>query len=133
MNETPIQGIMETTLEKIKAMVSADTIIGERILLPDNIVAIPISKVSYGFASGGSDFPSKTPSQKLFGGGGGAGISISPIGFLIVKDGDVKLLPVSQDSNAAEKAVTLIPDLFDKMTALFKKKKDDNIKPDINV
>ncbi|HCC34392.1 MAG TPA: sporulation protein YtfJ [Ruminococcaceae bacterium] len=126
MSDTPIQGIMETTLDKIKAMVNADTIVGDKIELPGGVVAIPVSKVSYGLVSGGSDFPNKA-NQKIFGGGGGAGVSISPVCFLVVKDGEVKLMPVSKDSGAAEKAVALIPELFDKITTMFKNKKAEKL------
>lgn len=125
MNETPIQGILDSTLDKIKTMVNADTIIGQQINLPGGVVAIPVSKVTYGFASGGSDFPSKTAGLKMFGGGGGAGISISPIAFLVVKEGEAKLLTITTESGAAEKAIALIPELFDKISGLFKKDKEE--------
>lgn len=84
MSEHPIEGLMDVTLEKIKSMVDSNTIIGNPINMPDGTLILPVSKVSFGFASGGSDFPSKT-SKQLFGGGGGAGVSISPIAFLVVR------------------------------------------------
>ena len=74
MNEHPIEGLMDVTLEKIKSMVDSNTIIGNPINMPDGTLILPVSKVSFGFATGGSDFPSKT-SKQLFGGGGGAGVS----------------------------------------------------------
>ncbi len=75
MNEHPIEGLMDVTLEKIKSMVDSNTIIGNPINMPDGTLILPVSKVSFGFATGGSDFPSKT-SKQLFGGGGGR-----PYGF----------------------------------------------------
>ena len=80
MSDHPIEGMMNTTLEKIKQMVDVNSIVGDPITAPDGTIIIPISKISYGFASGGSDFPSKVQSEKeFFGGGTGAGISINPI------------------------------------------------------
>ena len=81
MSEHPIQGLMDVTLEKIKSMVDSNTIIGNPINMADGTMILPVSKVTFGFASGGSDFPTKT-SKELFGGGSGAGVSISPIAFL---------------------------------------------------
>lgn len=80
MSEHPIQGMMDTSMQKIKEMVDVNTIIGEPIHCPDGTMIIPVSKVTYGFASGGSDFPTKTE-KDLFGGGSGAGITISPVAF----------------------------------------------------
>ncbi len=119
-----IQGIMDTTMEKIKQMSDADTIIGEKITI-GNVTVIPVSKVSYGFASGGSDFAMKSAQQPLFGGGGGAGMSISPVAFVVIKGDDVKVMPVTCASNSADKAISLVPEMFDKITALFKKNKPE--------
>lgn len=83
MSDHPIEGMMNTTLEKIKQMVDVNSIVGDPITAPDGTIIIPISKISYGFASGGSDFPSKVQSEKeFFGGGTGAGISINRLRFL---------------------------------------------------
>ena len=87
-NEHPIRGLMDTTLEKIRTMVDSNTIIGTPIHTADGTMIIPVSRMSFGFASGGSDFPSKT-NKDLFGGGGGAGVSVTPVAFLVVKDGNV--------------------------------------------
>ncbi len=81
---------------------------------------IPVSKVTYGFASGGSDFPSKTNAQ-LFGGGGGAGVTITPVAFLIVSDGEVTLKHITAYDNAAERVVNLVPEMFDKVTSVVNK------------
>ncbi|OJU09555.1 MAG: sporulation protein YtfJ [Clostridiales bacterium 43-6] len=122
MSENHIQGIMNTTMDKIKSMASADTIIGEQINLPEGVTLIPVSKVSYGFASGGSDFPSKT-NASLFGGGGGAGMTITPIAVMVVKDGNVKIMHIDSSPNSTDKIVSLVPELFDKVVDLFKKDK----------
>lgn len=122
MSENAIQGIMDTTMDKIRTMVDADTIIGDPITLPNDITLIPVSKISYGFASGGSDLPSKKE-RTLFGGGAGAGITITPTAFICVNGTDVKLMHISKNPDAAEKAVGLVPELFDKITALFRKDK----------
>ena len=123
MSENKIQGIMDTTLEKIRAMVDADTVIGEPICQGD-ITLLPVSKVSFGLASGGSDFPSKN-NVELFGGAGGAGITINPVAFLVIKDGDVTIKHIVSNDNAIERAVSLVPEMFDKVTKLTNKKKDD--------
>ena len=92
MGNHPIDGMLGTTMEKIKEMVDVDSVIGKPITTPDGTTVIPISKVSYGFASGGSDFPAKSqPAKDFFGGGAGAGITITPIAFLSICNGDVKL------------------------------------------
>lgn len=120
MSEHPINGLMDTTLEKIKGMVDSNTIIGDAITMADGTLILPISKVSFGFASGGSDFPSKTQ-KDLFGGGSGAGVSISPVAFLVVKDGNVRLLQLCDTSNSVDRAIGLVPEMVDKITSLFNK------------
>lgn len=125
MSEHPIEGLMDTTLEHIKEIMDVNTVIGDQITTPDGTVIIPVSRISLGYASGGSDF-GKTERQK-FGGGGGAGGTIVPVAFLVVSNGNVKLLQISQSNGAADKAVSLVPELFDKITTLFgkgKKNKD---------
>ncbi|MBQ4156091.1 MAG: sporulation protein YtfJ, partial [Clostridia bacterium] len=85
-----IKNIMGITMDKIKSMATADTIIGDPIVLSETVTCIPVSKVSYGFASGGSDFGQSTLQAKAnFGGGGGAGMSVTPVAFLVLQDGNV--------------------------------------------
>ncbi len=122
--EKSANGILRTTIEKVRDLVDVSTIIGEPINLPDGLTIIPVSKVTYGFASGGSDFPSKN-NVELFGGAGGAGITINPVAFLVVKDGDVTIKHIVSNDNAVERAVSLVPEMFDKVTNLAKKKKSD--------
>ena len=123
MSDTAIKGIMDVTMDKIRAMADADTIIGKEIKLDNGIVIIPISKVSFGFASGGSDFPSKT-NKELFGGGAGAGISVTPTAFIVINNNDVRMLQISKKADATDNAIDMLPALFDKITALFKKDED---------
>lgn len=122
--EKSANGILKTTIEKVRDLVDVSTIIGEPINLPDGLTIIPVSKVTYGFASGGSDFPSKN-NVELFGGAGGAGITINPVAFLVVKDGDVTIKHIVSNDNAVERAVSLVPEMFDKVTKLTNKKKED--------
>ena len=124
MSENYIKGILDVTMDKVRAMCDADTIIGKPIVAGDDVTIIPISKVSYGFASGGSDFPVKN-GQAAFGGGGGAGMTISPTAFLVVKGSDVRMMQVSSKPDAADKAVAMLPELVDKITALFKKDNEE--------
>ena len=123
MSDTAIKGIMDVSMHKIRAMADAETIIGKEIKLDNGIVIIPISMVSFGFATGGRDFPSKTK-KELFGGGAGAGISVTPTAFIVINNNDVRMLQISKKADATDKAIDMLPALFDKITALFKK--DEN-------
>ncbi len=105
MGESGASGILGTAIEKIRDLVDTKTIIGDPIFSADGITIIPVSKVTYGFASGGSDFPTKT-NKELFGGGGGAGITISPVAFVIINNGSVTIKQVPSGDNAAERVVS---------------------------
>ncbi len=131
MSDHPIDGLMKTTMDKIKEMVDVNTIIGDPITSPDGTIIIPVSKVSYGFASGGSDFPTKKENKDCFGGGSGAGVTIQPVAFLTVYKGNVKLMPIEKFDGAADRVVGMVPDLVDKVTSLFKKDKKKS-QPDID-
>lgn len=125
MSDHPIEGMMSNTMDKIRQMVDVNTIIGDPITSPDGTVIIPVSKVTYGFAAGGSDFPTKAPNQKdLFGGGSGAGITISPVAFLAIQNGDVKLLQVEPFNSSTDRIIGMVPEVVDKIGALFKKTGD---------
>ena len=130
--EHPIQGMMGTAMQKIREMIDVNTIIGDPITTPDGTVIIPVSKVSFGFGSGGSDWPNKITAKDLFGGGAGAGISINPLAFLVVSNGEVKLLQMSLSSNTADKMVNMVPDVIDKISGLVSgsSKKDAKEKKD---
>ncbi len=126
MSDHPINGLMDTTMDKIKEMVDVNTIIGDPITSPEGTIIIPVSKVTYGFASGGSDFPTKKESKDCFGGGSGAGVTIQPVAFLTVYKGDVKLISLEKYDGAADRVVGMVPELVDKVTSLFKKDKNKN-------
>ena len=120
--------IMGVTMDKIKEMIDVNTIVGEPIRTPEGITIIPVSRVSVGFASGGSDFVSKHQNggKNPFGGGGGAGVNISPVAFLIVNKDHVRLLPVAPPpGGVADKVVDMMPEIVDKVTGIFDKKRAD--------
>lgn len=132
MENHPIDGLMNTAMNSIKEMVDVNTIIGDPIETNNNAVIIPVSKVNFGFAAGGSEFKGKTQKEKIkeensnnermpFGGGAGAGVSISPIAFLVVQSTGVKLLPINHSSNI-DKLLDLVPDLIDKVNSMLEKK-----------
>ena len=123
MAEHHTQGLMGITMDKIKEMVATDQIIGQPITTPDGITIIPVCKVSYGFASGGSDLPTKTQKQ-VFGGGGGAGITMEPVAFLVIKEGNVRLMQLSSTSNTVDKVVDAVPDVIDKVSGFVAKAKE---------
>ena len=116
-------GILESTIEKVKDLVNVSTIIGEPMKVEGGVTIIPVSKVTYGFASGGSDFPSKN-NKDIFGGGGGPGVTIIPVAFLIVDAyGNVDIKHITAFDNVAERAVSLVPEMFDKVTNVINKTK----------
>ena len=124
--EHPIGSLMDTTMEKIKEMIDVNTIIGEPITSPDGTLIIPVSKVSYGFAAGGSDLPTKKENKDCFGGGSGAGVTIQPVAFLTVYQGDVRLVSVDREECTADKLVNMIPDVLKKVKGVFKKDKSES-------
>ena len=122
MSENSIKAIMDTTMDKLRAMVDADIITGTPTVIGD-ITLIPVSKVAFGLATGGSDFPNKNGNQ-LFGGGGGAGVTVSPIAFIVISKDNVKMLPVYNELTIVEKAVSMAPEIIDKAKELFAKPKE---------
>ncbi len=121
MSNKNVEGLMGVSVDKIRGMVDADTVVGTPINLADGTTLIPVSKISYGFASGGSDLPSKSNAE-LFGGGAGAGINITPVAFISIKDGSINILPITDKPAAADRVVSMVPEMVDK---LFNKKKKD--------
>ena len=112
MAEHPINGLMGVTMDKIRELVNSDTIIGEPVSLPDGTTILPVSRVTFGVATGGSDFAAKQ-SKELFGGGSGAGVTVAPVAFLVVKDGNVRTIQLADPNNSLERAITLRPELVD--------------------
>lgn len=118
MNQN-LPNMLESTISKMREMVDVNSVIGEPITTVDGVTIIPISKVSIGFAGGGSDYVSKHPNKhdNPFGGGVGGGMNVTPIAFLIIKDGSVRMLPVALPANTtAERVVEMVPDFLDKVT-----------------
>ena len=122
MKNQSAEKILATTIERVRDLVDVSTIVGEPIQVSADLTIIPISKVTYGFASGGSDFPSKNNTQ-LFGGGGGAGVTINPVAFLILKNGEVTLKHITSNDNAAERFVDMVPEVIDKVSSVVSKVK----------
>ena len=108
MAEHPIQGLMNVTMDKIRQMADSNTIIGKPIKTDDGTTILPVSRISFGFASAGTDFD-------------GAGVNIQPVAFLVVKDGCVRTIQLSDGSNTIDRALTMLPELVDKVSALLKK------------
>ena len=133
MSEHPIEGLMTTAMNSIQDMIDVNTIIGEPIETSNNIAIIPISKVSFGFAAGGSEFKGETVDEYRkkekeeevqyrlpFGGGSGAGVTINPIAFLVIQSNNVRLMPVNY-SSSIDKLLDYIPDLLDKTNNMINK------------
>lgn len=141
MNEThPIEGLMKSAMNSIKDMVDVNTIIGEPIETTNQMVIIPISKVCFGFAAGGSEFHSETVNEYKkkdkeeeakyrlpFGGGSGAGVSISPVAFIVVMQDSIKVLPI-EHSSAIDKLIDYVPDLMQRINTVIDKNMDIKIK-----
>jgi sporulation protein YtfJ len=123
MSEHPIQGLMKTAMENIKEMVDVNTIVGDPVETPDGSVIIPISKVGFGFAAGGSQFViDKTAEKELpFGGGSGGGVSITPIAFLIVSASGVKMVHLDENTHLYEKLMDFAPQVVEKIQQMMNK------------
>ncbi|MEK3902240.1 MULTISPECIES: GerW family sporulation protein [unclassified Paenibacillus] len=130
MSDHPIQGLMQTAMENIKGMVDVNTIVGDPVETPDGTVILPISKVTFGFAAGGSDFRveddgpgvnSSGSGVKMlpFGGGSGGGVSIRPIAFLVVGREGVHIVPLDNQTHLFEKIIDATPNLLDKIQNMF--------------
>ena len=114
----PIQGLMYTAMQSIRDMIDVNTIVGDPVETPDGTVIIPISKVGLGFGVGGSDHSaSKTPADKpnMFGGGAGGGVSITPVAFMVVGKGQVRLMPVNPNSTVYDRILDMVPSAIDKL------------------
>ena len=115
-----LPNMLQDTISKIREMVDVNSVIGDPITTPDGVTIVPVSKVSVGFGGGGSDFTTKNAGsgEMPFGGGVGGGVKVTPICFLIVKDGSVRMMPVAAQANTtADRIVEMVPDTLDKLTA----------------
>lgn len=121
--DTKVKDLVSSAIGKIHELSDADTVIGNPIKVDGGITIIPVSKVSYGFAAGGSDLPSKNE-KEVFGGGSGGGVTINPLAFIVVSGEDVKLLELGSGNSPANAIVSAVPDLITKIQSMFTKKKD---------
>lgn len=126
----PISELMSTTMQKIREMVDVNTIVGQPITTPDGVTLIPVSKVSFGFGSGGSDFTGKhqkADAPNAFGGGSSAGVKITPVAFLIVRGESVRLLNVDPPAaSTVDRVVEMVPEVIDKVTGFLEKNKEQD-------
>ena len=119
-----LEGLMSTSMEKIRELVDVNTIIGEPVNSPDGTIIIPVSKVSFGFVAGGSDIPASVP-KEVFAGGSGAGITIKPQAFIVItRDGDVKMLEIGSKDTPVESLIDGVPGIVAKVKDIFSKKPD---------
>ena len=119
-----LPNMLESTIQKIREMLDVNTVVGTPITTPDGVTIIPVSKVSVGFGGGGSDFANKS-GENPFGGGVGGGVKVTPVCFLVVKDGNVRMLSVPTPANSTtERIVEMLPDTLDKITAYLDSKKE---------
>ena len=126
MANHPIDGLMSTAMQNIKEMVDVDTIVGAPVESPDGSVIIPISRVAFGFAAGGSEFGKKeNEADAMFGGGSGGGVSISPVAFMVVGQGQIKLLPVDSNTSPIDKLLDYVPGLIEKVNEKINSKKTE--------
>lgn len=129
MAEHPIQGLMGVTIDKIREMVDTSTIIGDPIHVDAVTTIIPVSRVTFGFASGGSDVAPKSDKQ-MFGGGTGAGVSVTPVAFLVISGGNVRTVQLIEKVTAVDNAIAALPDLVEKITSMMKKDKGEDTTPE---
>ena len=117
-----LPNMLESTIQKIREMLDVNTVVGTPITTPDGVTIIPVSKISVGFGGGGSDFAKKTGAEP-FGGGVGGGVKVTPICFLVIKDGNVRMMPVPVAANTtADRIVEMVPDTLDKIASFIDSK-----------
>ena len=121
--KTPLNDLMDTTMDKIREMVASNTIIGEPITTPDGVTVIPVSRVSFGFGAGGGDY-GKTEATR-FGGGAGAGVKVDPVAFLVVKDGLTRVMPVAIPAATVDRVLDLVPEVLDRVQNFVDKKREE--------
>lgn len=127
MADHPIQGLMRTAMENLKQMVDVNTIIGDPVETPDGSVILPISKVGFGFAAGGSEFQYERDNNVIgypFGGGSGGGVSITPVAFLVVGKQGIRSIPLENTTHLYDRILDSVPQFVDKMQSMFCKKEE---------
>ena len=122
MNNNPIGELMQNTMENVKNILKVDTVVGDPIITPDGITLVPISKISVAFGGGGVEFNSKKAGERPYGGGNATGVKIDPIGFLIIKEGTVRMVNVTPPANSTvDRIIDLVPQVMDKVDAFIEK------------
>ena len=120
---TPIEGLLSVAMDNIKGMIDVNTIVGEPIITPDGATVVPISRVSFGFGAGGSEFSANPTDKKnteaLFGGGSGGGATVRPVAFLIVKNDNIRVIPISNTLSTVDRVVDMVPEAMDKFNNFF--------------
>ena len=124
MAEHTIQGLMNVTMDKVRQMADANTIIGKPIKTDDGTTIIPVSRISLGVGTGGADGAGKNPANGDLFGGSGAGVNIRPVAFLVIKDGLVRTIQLSDPSNSVDRALNMLPELVDKILSMLPDKAD---------
>jgi sporulation protein YtfJ len=117
MSEQKLKGILDTSMDKLRTMVDADIVVGTPINIGE-MTLIPVSKVAFGLATGGSDFPTKNQ-EAVFGGASGAGVTISPVGFLSVIGDSIRMIPISGESTTVDRVIAAAPEIIDKVKDIF--------------
>ena len=121
--KSPLRDVMNSTMEKVREMVDANNIVGAPITTPDGVTLIPVSRVSLGFGSGGGTYGQ---TSERFGGGGGAGVKIDPVAFLVIKDGQTRMMPVAVPATATmDRVLEMAPQLIDRVEGFVNKKKEE--------
>ena len=123
-----LPNMLETTIQKIRDMVDANTVVGQPITTSDGTTILPVSKISIGLGGSGSDFASsKVPNGQMpFGGGVGAGVKVTPVCFLVVKEGNVRILTIAEPANStADRIVEMVPETLDRIGSFLDKKKPE--------
>ena len=126
-NINPIGELMQSTMDNVKNMLKVDTVVGEPIYTPDGITLVPISKISVGFGGGGVEFNTKKAGEvRPYGGGNATGVKVDPIGFLVIKDGTVRMVNVTPPaSNTVDRIIELVPQVMDRVDAFIEKQNKD--------
>lgn len=138
MTDHPIEGLMKTTMNSLKEMVDVNTIIGDPVQSPDGLVIIPVSKISFGFASGGTEFNKNSDKDDQnskefpFGGGSGAGVSVQPVGFIVAGNNQIKLLTVDEGNTALSNLFDFMNKITDTIQQTINKNKDNSANQNSN-
>ena len=124
-NLNPISEMMQSTMDNVKNMLKVDTVVGEPIYTPDGITLVPVSRISVGFGGGGVEFSSKKAGERPYGGGNATGVKIDPIGFLVIKEGTVRMINIQPPAaTTVDRIIDLVPQVMDKVDAFIAKQQD---------